>query len=226
MSGQLAQQLSLPWISFVEVSPVRTYQAQARELALVVLAAASGLSTSESFLNYARNGLWSRMSPAALISGLTLSGKAWNSRDARAYRSRLRQQMLARRTNVDASSSLLPTLTKTANMLEPSMQKWPSHRNLLPTLTAQSYGSNQGGQAGRTGSIRESLQTMAKNGKLAATLCARDARGPTQARKSKGGRNLPLEAGGHLSPTFCEWFMGFPENWSLPASALPHSETP
>ena len=34
---------------------------------------------------------------------------------------------------------------------------------LLPTPTATPYGSNQGGAAGRTGKVRESLETMARN---------------------------------------------------------------
>jgi hypothetical protein len=119
--------------------------------------------------------------------------------------------------------------------------------SLLPTLTARPYGTNQGGAAGRTGKVRESLQTMAKNGRLLptltrkanllapsmhkwaghrllATLCARDAKGPRQAG-TKGSRNLPRELGGHLSPTFCEWLMGFPEGWTDLARASPRSET-
>lgn len=58
-------------------------------------------------------------------------------------------------------SSLLPTLTAKANLLAPSMQKWPAHRRLLPTLTVTAYGSNQGGEAGRTGAVRPSLNTLA-----------------------------------------------------------------
>jgi len=63
---------------------------------------------------------------------------------------------------------------------------------LLPTLTAQSYGSNRGGSAGREGQpVRPSLNTL---------------------------------AGGPLNPTWCEWFMGFPEGWTeLDAE---HSATP
>lgn len=63
------------------------------------------------------------------------------------------------------------------------MQKWAGHRRLLATLTAQSYGSNRGGAAGRVGPERKSLRGL---------------------------------AGGSLSPTWCEWFMGFPEGWTDP----------
>jgi len=37
---------------------------------------------------------------------------------------------------------------------------------LLPTLTAQNYGTNQGGAAGRIGKVRPSLETMARRGLL------------------------------------------------------------
>jgi DNA (cytosine-5)-methyltransferase 1 len=39
---------------------------------------------------------------------------------------------------------------------------------LLPTPSASSYGTNQGGAAGRTGPVRESLETMARRGRLGA----------------------------------------------------------
>jgi hypothetical protein len=43
------------------------------------------------------------------------------------------------------------------------MQKWPARRalaQLLPTPTAQLYGYNKGGAAGRTGPPRPSLETL------------------------------------------------------------------
>src|SRR5690349_2794831 len=36
----------------------------------------------------------------------------------------------------------------------------------LPTPAAQSYGTNQGGAAGRVGKVRASLETLARQGKL------------------------------------------------------------
>ena len=41
-----------------------------------------------------------------------------------------------RRIKEIGSGSSLPTPTATANMMSPSMQKWPRHRNLWPTPTA------------------------------------------------------------------------------------------
>lgn len=70
--------------------------------------------------------------------------------------------------------------------------------SLLPTPTAQSYGSNHGGAAGRTGPVRYSLQTMAKKGLL-----------PTPT-----GAGRATAVGGPLNPQFVEWMMGFPSNWT------------
>ena len=62
-----------------------------------------------------------------------------------------------------SESGYSPTPTETANATCPSMQKWAGHKRLrmvmeyLPTPTASSYGSNQGGAAGRVGKKRKSL---------------------------------------------------------------------
>jgi len=67
----------------------------------------------------------------------------------------------------------------------------------LPTLTASRCGTNQGGQAGRKGKIRPSLETMAREGSLP-TIQARDYRAgskPDSARmmrKSKAGWSMNL----------------------------------
>jgi hypothetical protein len=85
----------------------------------------------------------------------------------------------------------------------------------LPTPSASSYGTNQGGAAGRVGKVRESLETMARTGSLQrwATPCTSDEKGP-KGKGTKGGRNLPREAGGHLNPQWVEWLMGFEVGWT------------
>ena len=55
---------------------------------------------------------------------------------------------------------------------------------LLPTITAQTYGTNQGGAAGRVGKVRMSLQSMA------------------------------TQRGGRLSPSFVERMMNWPVGWT------------
>ena len=113
---------------------------------------------------------------------------------------------------------------------------------LLPTLTATDYGSNRGGAAGRVGPVRESLQTMARHGRLP-TLLARDWKDGTN--PSPHGRHSaandckpagrvevmeyrqenrrttlhaavtePGQLGGTLNPDWCEWFMGWPIGWT------------
>jgi hypothetical protein len=197
--GPLGLPTLRPSNSFAEGSPVKTCPPLASAVASQVLAAACGLNSVESWQSYARSGSWSRMSPAERVLGLTKSLGTWQSSGMRSYRSRLRQAMLGLHTGAHEFSSLLPTLTRTANLLAPSMQKWPAHRR-LPTLSALSYGSNRGGAAGRVGQVRLSLQT-------------RDEKGLAP-RRSRGGPDLPHVLGGALNPAFCEWLMGFPIGWT------------
>ena len=96
------------------------------------------------------------------------------------------------RPSLDAmarAGAIFPTLTAKQNMLAPSMQKWPSHRRMMPTLTAR-YQKGPG---------------------------------PTH---TKAGADLPQVLGGHLSPTFCEWLMGYPEDWTRLEPESKPSATP
>lgn len=83
---------------------------------------------------------------------------------------------------------------------------------LLPTPSASSYGSNQGGAAGRTGKIRHSLETMARKN-LWPTPTTRDR---IRSEKFRRGRSLsPREqTGGLLNPQWVEWLMGYPIGWT------------
>lgn len=140
MSKPLEQQTSLPWPSSAAAFHAKTSAGQATELAYQVLAAAYGASSSASFQSFARSGWWSKMSPAERISGLTLCAQTWDSSVMQRYRSRLRRRTSARRISEAESSLLLPTLTAKANLLAPSMQKWPAHvalREMLPTLCSR-----------------------------------------------------------------------------------------
>jgi hypothetical protein len=128
---------------------------------------------------------------------------------------------------------------------------------LLPTPTAQSYGSNQGGAMGRRGKIRYSLDSMAKRGMLPTPRCcsgdrssgmnrtemynalkmwptplARDYKMPGMSKErlaTRGPDNLTsamrlMEGTGALNPTWVEWLMGFPSEWTaLDVSAMPSS---
>ncbi|MEL7371566.1 MAG: hypothetical protein AAFN74_21770 [Myxococcota bacterium] len=78
---------------------------------------------------------------------------------------------------------------------------------LLPTLTAQQYGSNKGGGAGRTGPTRPSLRGALPT----LTVCGNYNRAGAS---EKSGDGLATVLGtGQLSPPWIEWFMGFPVGW-------------
>ncbi|MCH2137419.1 MAG: hypothetical protein MK101_12735 [Phycisphaerales bacterium] len=67
-------------------------------------------------------------------------------------------------------------------------------RRKHPTLTANAYGSNRGGAAGRTGEVRHSLQTLTSS-------------------DAKGGAGH-ASSGGPLNPEWCAHFMGWPVGWT------------
>jgi hypothetical protein len=101
---------------------------------------------------------------------------------------------------------------------------------LLPTLTAQSYGTNQGGAMGRVGKVRPSLETMARQG-LLPTLTARDHKSDSCSQlvrekrdALKTGKTLPWTLGGLMNPRWCEAYMGYPPGWTeLEPSEMPSS---
>lgn len=77
-----------------------------------------------------------------------------------------------------------------------------SLRELLPTLTASSYGSNKGKGGQRRKGLRGLLPTLT-------TTRATYGR--------RGGKVYPMLNGivaGPLSPRWLEWFMGFPDGWT------------
>lgn len=190
------RQPSFPWTSSAEVSHVRTSVARASELALLVLEAASGTSSLASLARCARGGSLSKTSPAEPTSGLTLSAESWNGSATQRYRSRLRRLIAERPTSEHAFSSslvegcLLPTLCTVAG----------SQKLQLPTLTAQSYGTQA-----KDGRTRYSLR------RLVPTLTTTRAQYMTSR-----GKRYPMLNGmvdGPLSPRWLEWFMGFPDGW-------------
>lgn len=94
---------------------------------------------------------------------------------------------------------------------------------LWPTPAAQSYGSNQGGAAGRTGKVRYSLESLAKMGRLPSPG-ANDYKSGADYSDGRRGHSPQLRhlMNGPLNPTFPAWLMGYPLEW---LSSAP-SETP
>ena len=76
-----------------------------------------------------------------------------------------------------------------------------------PTPSANSYGSNQGGAAGRVGPVRLSLNSMAK-----VWPASSHEHGP-QAQKEIG-KTSRKSSGLQLNPSFVVWLMGFDHGWT------------
>lgn len=124
------------------------------------------------------------------------------------------------RSGTVSNRSLLPTLTtnrasyqRRRGVVYPTLIGVANMKAALPTLTASSATRGKASR-GKNAQGGPSLQEA-----LLPTLCSRDEKGPGPAH------DLPQAAGGHLSPTFCEWFMGFPLGWTEPVIGSPRSET-
>ncbi len=80
--------------------------------------------------------------------------------------------------------------------------------HLLPTPTANSYGTNRGGGAGRVGKVRPSLRGLVPT----LTVKGNYNRAGSSARAGDG---LATRIGaGPLNPQWLEWLMGFPDGWT------------
>lgn len=116
-SNAPAEQTWLLLNSCAADSRARMSHLPAHELALLVLKAACGVSSSALSPSCGQRGSLSKTSPAVRIYGLTRSLGTWKSSGMRAYRSRLRQAMSEHRIadHAFSSSGLLPTLTRKGN---------------------------------------------------------------------------------------------------------------
>ena len=152
MSEKSPEKQSSVQTSFVEDSPVKTSPPQERELDSTESGAGSGLSLPASLASYDPDSLSWRTSQRSVFGGWApFSDRDW------------------------PRSGIL--LCGIAYPLPPSAPlTGATGGSVLPTPTAQTYGSNQGGAAGRTGKVRHSLQSMAKRNKWP-TPTAGDSRG-------------------------------------------------
>lgn len=152
MSKKSARRTSKKSTSSAAASRAKTSAPPASALALVVLEAASGLSSLESLRRCALNGSSSKTSRAALRIGSTLSEETWEGSAMKAYRSRLARAMSERRTAGTASSSWVTVCARDVKGPKPKAPKgpdlpaqvrdWPSE---FPTVTASRYGSTNNG---------------------------------------------------------------------------------
>lgn len=228
-SHSLVQGSLFESISSVEDSPAPTCRAQDRARALLESARACGVSSLAWSPSLGLNGSSSKTSPLVLASGSTQSCLRWKTRAMIVYRSRSKRRLSALRTVAPGSSSwlidaLLPTLTKSdygsndggknKGKKRSSLQQMAKHLRAIaeqtpPTLTASSAKrgrASRGKHAQGGPSLGETVAEAIEI--LMPTLTARDQKGPGP-EHTKGGQDLARTLGGHLSPTFCEWYMGF-----------------
>lgn len=176
------------WQTWLQrVSPVRTYHSLERVPDLPEPVLVYGGKFAEPFAWYDHGSRCWRTWQRCFIEGWERYSEAWPrsgmTRNGIAYRL---PPLVPRMSGTDASS-LLPTLTETANLLAPSMQKWKRHRRLA-TLKSRDARTLKGARdrPGRTGSP-SLAQQMLNDG----------------------------HDSGRLNPRWCEWLMGYPQTWTL-----------
>lgn len=183
-TGDRGQEL-LTW--FLGDSLARTFQAQDRGPASAERAPASGLS---SLASSEKSGQGTRSLKTRRI--FVLADLSESSRILPAWG-----------TMQGGVCSELPTSERRTDA---------SECGFLPTPTAQCYGSNKGGSAGRVGKARHSLQSMARTGMWPTpTVCGNYNRKGASARSGDG---LATAVGGTLSVDWTEWLMGWPIGWT------------
>lgn len=184
--------------SFLAAFPARTSASPARALASLVREAASGRKWSGSVASFDPISSGWRTAQPSLFAGLSESSPTWP-----------RFGMTA-----DGWCWALPTSELRIAESDSGC--------LLPTPTASSYGSCQGGSAGRDGQKnRPSLQTMAKRA-LWPTPTSVSGHNVGRLDEWGGSRSRAVmrtlvsteEIGGPLNPTWVEWLMGWPLGWS------------
>jgi hypothetical protein len=136
------------------LSPARTSALQARAPASTGTAQAYGESSPVLLARYDRATSSWKTSQLCLDGELSEFSETWPrsgmTRSGTAYR----LPPLVPLTG-GTESGLLPTPTETANMLAPSMQKWPAHRNIFPTPDANCW--KGGSENQRKGQLNGSL---------------------------------------------------------------------
>ncbi len=231
--------------------PARTSALQGKAPVSTASAPASGSNTCDSSTNADRVGRLLKTSLLCALEDSTRSRMAWKESATPARRSWFVLQILERHTSAP-ESGLLPTPTAKANMLAPSMQKWPGHRNLWPTPGARLGDDKRGMPSAELAQKRfdqgkrnlddavklwptptSSLGTKGgrvtprkskEGGTLIEAVSARTDWPTPTSRDWKSGskgtqgnaRPLSEEVGGSLNPTFVEWLMGYPKDYTMP----------
>jgi len=230
------------------------------------MTAISGRKCLESFKQLSPSGCWQKTFLASLLSSPAWRSRLclliWRMRETKRGRVSFLLRASVPRTSDTGCSLWATPQAHDAGAGNPARagRYGTKHggRNLadevlLPTPSAKSYGTNQGGAAGRVGKVRPSLEMIARRG-LWPTPNATDGskapkcfgRGnlslPSAAKmwptpnvcgnynrrgaSEKSGDGLATRVGGQLNPMWVEWLQGFPAGWTaLEPSATPSSRS-
>ena len=97
---------------------------------------------------------------------------------------------------------------------ERGSSSWGTRSDVWPTPAAVSYGTNQGGAAGRVGPVRHSLETMAGRGMLPSLPMGREIHDGEPCSESADGSPRQSQ---RLNPLFVAWMMSWPIWWAATA---------
>jgi hypothetical protein len=184
-------------MSSAAVSPVKTSQSPERVQVLKGAAAAYGRITPELLARFDPDTSSWRTSQLCLDGAFHEFSETWP-------RSGLMR---------NGTAYLLPPLVRLTDETD---------YGSLPTPSATSYGTNQGGGMGRVGPVRPSLDTMARKGLWPTPT--QDGNYNRKGASATSGDELATAVGGALNPTWVEWLMGFPLGWTaLEASGMQSS---
>jgi hypothetical protein len=228
-----AEQNSLPMdlptlMSSAAASRARTSHSLESALASKVRDLVSGGNTRGSLANYDRASSSWKTSQACLVSGWEPFAETW-PRSGMMQSGTVCQLPPSAPLTDGIVSGLLPTPNTMDHLGPRSPEAYARAKtaggcsnlkdyvqfHMLPTQSATSYGSNQGGAAGRVGPVRHSLESMARHN-LWPTPTTRDWKSgcASQETRERNARPLSEEVGGALNPTWVEWLMGFPLGWT------------
>ncbi len=220
------------WISSLRATRV------SRSPALVLAEAKTTLDTygrtsPESSESAVQLSLFAKTSPLICTSVSLTSSRIWNAWATALRRECSRRGLSERPTGGSVSSgSHVPTPLAQNGEHAGQASRVDGVRTVnpqdfalrFPTPTAQDYGTNKGGAAGRVGPERPSLATMARREVFPtpqafdANPCVRSPEALARAKKIGGCSNLrETVPGGQLNPTWVEWLMGFPIGWTVSA---------
>jgi len=233
----LFDETELPLMSSAAASRVRTFPSLESALALKVRDLVCGVNTGASLARYDHASSSWRTSQACLVSGWEPFSETW-PRSGTMQRGTAYPLPPSAPLTGEIASGLLPTPAATANMMAPSMQKWPTprandaekrgnfdatnQRNGLPA--AVKMWPTPTGSLGTKG-WRVTPRKSSEGGTLIEAVSARRFATPTSRDWRSGktspetlarnARPLSEQIGGSLNPTWVEWLMGFPLGWTV-----------